>query len=130
MGNLPILIKDIFSYFISNNKDYKYSVTITKEVYTMFEDMQKNILKISWDTFVRAAHFYYSSICPNELVIREDKNCIVNNTTIGWKKMQVRGSLAMKYFLFEKKKETNKNINLIINNVLYSFLNNIRSDSL
>jgi hypothetical protein len=53
----------------------------------------------------------------------------VDNTTTGWSRLTVMGSLAMKNYYLAEKKHTGKTLGVLISHTLYSFLKNMQPES-
>jgi hypothetical protein len=125
-GKFPIAVKNFFSYFESNNSDYSCQLVITKKIDDLCRNVCRKQVGLPMAALARAAHFYYERIAPDDLLITESPAVTVTNTSIGWKKIFVRGSLEFKNYLFGLKKSTGKTINCIASNVMYQFLTSIK----
>lgn len=121
-GKYSVDITDFLSNLLSDILYYQYEATVTKHVYKMYLDFHKKNINFSITNLIRAAHFYYRHVAPNDLVIIESNHLSIKNNSTKGKKITVRGNFALKNYIFNLKENTGKSINCIVNNMAYQFL--------
>jgi hypothetical protein len=67
-------------------------------------------LSVNREIIIRAAHFYYTSGLGKKPPLVNEALHRVDNTTTGWSRLTVMGSLAMKNYYLAEKKHTGKTL--------------------
>jgi hypothetical protein len=121
-GDRFISVNDLVSSFMLGY-EYKYPVVLSREINDLYEHTMRQENKLSKTMYIRAAQFYYTSLAPEVTEVSEGPMFRVDNQCTGWKKIMIRGGPHLKDYVAEVKKKTGKPIGVIINNILYLFLN-------
>jgi hypothetical protein len=121
-GTFNISPADLVSSFMLG-QEYKYPVLLSKEISDLYEYTMNRENELCKTMYIRAAQFYYTYLSPEISELLEGPMFRVDNQCTGWKKFMIQGGPRLKAYVSRMKKETGKPIGLIINNILYSFLN-------
>jgi hypothetical protein len=120
-GECCISVEDVVSSFMLG-QDYKYPVILSREISDLYENTVTNE-HVCKTIYIRAAQFYYTFLSPETAELSEGPMFRVDNQCTGWKKFMIQGGPRLKEYVSEMKQKTGKPISVIINNILYLFLN-------
>jgi hypothetical protein len=127
-GKAALSLKDLAAVF-TERKAYQYNILLTRPVMELLNNTDQHGLSVNREVIIRAAHFYYTSGLGEKPPLVNETLHRVDNTTTGWSRLTVMGSLAMKNYYLAGKKHTGKTLGVLISHTLYSFLNDIYRES-
>jgi hypothetical protein len=123
-GKAAFPLKDLAAVF-TERKAYQYNILLTSPVMELLNDAEWHGLSANREVIIRAAHFYYTSGLGEKPPLEDEALHRVDNTTTGWSRLTVMGSIAMKNYYLAEKKRTGKSLAVLISHTLYSFLNDM-----
>jgi hypothetical protein len=124
-GKTALPLKDLAAVF-TERKAYQYNLLLTRPVMELLSNSDQRGFSINREVIIRAAHFYYTCGLGEKPPFENEALHRVDNTTTGWSRLTVMGSLAMKNYYLAEKKHTGKSLGVLISHTLYSFLNDMR----
>jgi hypothetical protein len=127
-GDHQISASDVVSSFMLG-QEYKYPVILSKEISDLYENTMHQENGLCKTMYIRAAQFYYTYLYSGLTELSEGPMFRVDNQCTGWKKFMIQGGPRLREYVSEMKKKTGKPISVIINNILYLFLNQYNGET-
>jgi hypothetical protein len=106
-GKTALPLKNLAAAF-TERKAYQYNILLTRPVMELLSNTDQHGLAVNREVIIRAAHFYYTSGLKEKTPLVNEALHRVDNTTTGWSRLTVMGSLAMKDYYRAEKKHTGK----------------------
>jgi hypothetical protein len=112
----------------TERKAWQYNMMLTRPVMELLDGAGKHGLSVNREVVIRAAQYYYASGLGEKPPLAGEALYRVDNTTTGWSRLTVMGSLAMKNYYQAEKKQTGKTLAVLMSHTLYSFLRDMRAE--
>jgi hypothetical protein len=125
-GTIALPLKELSRIFLSGRQVYRYNTILTEQVAGLLSETEKVILPMNREAIIRASHYYFTNgLGSLPKTIPEEKYRIDNSTT-GWYRQTVTGSIEMKSYFNQIKETTGKTLAIAIAHATYSFLEQLR----
>lgn len=125
-GQISFSLRELSELFISEKRAYKFNLVLTKPVAAFLSETGKKILPINREVIIRAAHHYFSKGMRERERPFQKERYHIDNTTVGWTRLTVTGSLAMRDYFQREKESTGKTLGIVMAHTIYSFLEDLR----
>jgi hypothetical protein len=126
-GKVALSLKDLAAVF-TERKAWQYNILLTRPVMEFLEDAGKHGLAVNREVIIRAAQYYYAAGLVDKPPLTDEVLHRVDNTTTGWSRLTVMGSVSMKNYYLAEKKQTGKPLAVLMSHTLYSFLRDMRGE--
>jgi hypothetical protein len=125
-GDIVLPVAGLAELFFSQRLSYRYCLFMPPKVFDEVLQAEKSWLPINRENIFRAAfYFFYRGMGILSKPPKDEKYRFDNSKT-GWIRVPVCGSLKMRDFLMKEKKETGRDLGIVINHMLHSFIGHIR----
>lgn len=128
-GSIEFPLATLSKLFISERQSYQYNLVLPKSITELLVHVEKNILPINRGMLFRAAHCYFASSLGTIPKPIPEAHYLIDNATVGWSRITMSGSIAMKDFFLQEKNTSRTTLGIIMGHVIHSFLTDLKENN-